>query len=191
MRRYGGWPWGGRPGRRGCDHGRVAERVILVNGLPGSGKTTLARVLGPALGVPVISKDAVKEALLSAVPAARPDGLGHIAMEAAWSLTVGLAGTVLLESWWFRPRDLEYTLAAWRRCGEPVLVEVWCEVPAGVARARYAARVRHPMYEDARHLATSWGHWAVRAEPLAIGTVVRVDTSTEVDVAAVVARLAA
>jgi predicted kinase len=124
----------------------VAERVILVNGLPGSGKTTLARRLGAALGVPVVSKDAVKEALLTAVP-------------------------------------------AWRRCGEPVLVEVWCDVPAEVARSRCANRVRHPMYEDARHLATSWGDWARRAEPLAIGAVVRADTSADVDVAAIVPKL--
>ncbi|GIH18505.1 AAA family ATPase [Rugosimonospora africana] len=167
----------------------MAERVILVNGLPGSGKTTLATRLGPALNVPVISKDALKEALLSAVPTARPDGLGAIAMEAAWSLTAGIAGTVLLESWWFRPRDLAFTTAAWRRCGEPALVEVWCEVPAEVARGRYAARVRHSMYEDARHLATSWDDWAARAEPLGIGEVVRVDTSTEVEITAVVREL--
>ena len=119
----------------------VAERVILVNGLPGSGKTTLARRLGAALGVPVVSKDAV------------------------------------------------LTVAAWRRCGEPVLVEVWCDVPAEVARSRSANRVRHPLYEDARHLATSWDDWARRAEPLAIGAVVRVDTSADVDVAAIVPKL--
>jgi len=167
----------------------VAERVILVNGLPGSGKTTLARRLGAALDVPVVSKDAVKEALLTAVPEARPAGLGAVAMEAAWSMATDFVGTVVLESWWFRPRDLEFTVAAWRRCGEPLLVEVWCEVPAEVARGRYANRVRHPMYEDARHLATSWDDWARRAEPLAIGAVVRVDTSADVDVAAIVPKL--
>lgn len=164
--------------------------MILVNGLPGSGKTTLARRLGAALDLPVISKDAVKEALLAAVPDARPAGLGAIAMEAAWSMAADCADTVVLESWWFRPRDLAVTVAAWRRCGEPVLVEVWCDLPAEVARSRYASRVRHPMYEDARHLVTSWDDWAERAEPLAIGEVVRVDTSADVDVAAVARELA-
>ena len=164
--------------------------MILVNGLPGSGKTTLARRLGAALGVPVVSKDAVKEGLLTAVPEARPAGLGAVAMEAAWSMAADLTGTVVLESWWFRPRDLEFTVAAWRRCGEPELVEVWCDVPAEVARGRFANRVRHPMYEDARRLATSWDDWAERAAPLAIGEVVRVDTSGDVDIAAVVRQVA-
>jgi len=167
----------------------VAERVILVNGLPGSGKTTLATRLGAVLDVPVISKDAVKEALLAAVPAARLDGLGAIAMEAAWSMAAHCTGTIVLESWWFRPRDLRLTLAAWRRCGEPALVEVWCDVPAEVARARYAARVRHPLHEDARRLVTSWDEWATSGEPLAIGEVVRVDTSADVDIAMVVRKL--
>ncbi len=169
----------------------MAETVILVNGLPGAGKTTLATRLGEALGVPVISKDAIKEALLAAVPAAAPAGLGAIAMEAAWSLVGRASGAVLLESWWFRPRDLELTEAAWHRCGDPAVVEVWCDVPAETARARYAARVRHPMHDDARHLATSWDDWAARATPLAIGDVVRVDTSTGVDTEALARTLAA
>jgi predicted kinase len=168
----------------------VADRVILVNGLPGSGKTTLATALGTALGVPVISKDAIKEALYAAVPTARPGGLGPIAMEAAWGLAADTAGTVVLESWWFRPRDLGFTEAAWRRAGMPVLVEVWCDVPAEVARARVVARVRHDMYEDAKRLATDWDDWARRAEPLAMGEVVRVDTTSGVDIEALAKRLA-
>jgi predicted kinase len=168
----------------------VARRVILVNGLPGSGKSTLAAALGTALGVPVIAKDAVKEALYAAVPTARPGVLGPIAMEAAWSLAADAPGTVVLESWWFRPRDLGFTEAAWRRCGEPEIVEVWCDVPADVARSRVEARRRSAMYEDAERLATVWDDWARRAEPHAIGKVVRVDTTSEVDIAALAVRVA-
>ncbi|MFI7705853.1 AAA family ATPase [Nonomuraea sp. NPDC049480] len=37
--------------------------VVLVNGLPGSGKTTLAKALADTLGLPLFSKDRVKETL--------------------------------------------------------------------------------------------------------------------------------
>jgi predicted kinase len=169
----------------------VADLVVMVNGLPGAGKTTLATRLGAALRVPVVSKDAVKDALAAAVPAAPPRTLGATAIEAAWSLVAGIAGTVVLESWWFRPRDLGFAEAAVRRCGNPAVVEVWCDVPAEVAMQRYADRSRPAFYEDARRLADSWPDWARRAEPLGLGRVVRVDTTAEVDVDALAQRLAA
>jgi predicted kinase len=40
--------------------------LILVNGLPGSGKTTLANGLARQLDAPLIAKDAIKEAVADA-----------------------------------------------------------------------------------------------------------------------------
>ena len=42
---------------------RVVDRLVLVNGLPGAGKTTLATALAGALPATLVSKDAIKEAL--------------------------------------------------------------------------------------------------------------------------------
>lgn len=152
-----------------------------MNGLPGSGKTTLAAGLAPALPAPLVAKDALKEALADAVRGVPSYTLGKVAMEAAWSLAESLPGTVVMESWWYKPRDAAFVEAGLRRCGSPAVVEVWCEVPAEVALARYEARRRHPVHENARRLADSWVQWVEYGEPLGVGPTVRVDTGRPVD----------
>ena len=91
----------------------VADRLVLVNGLPGAGKTTLAAALAAELAVPLVSKDALKEMLADAYPAVPLSSFGPIAMETAWRLAAEMPGTVILESWWFRPRDLAFVKAGY------------------------------------------------------------------------------
>ena len=98
-------------------------------------------------------------------------------------------GGVVLESWWFRPRDLAFVEADLRRCGSPAAVEIWCDVPAWLARERYQARRRAALYEDDRHLRESWPPWAAEAEPLRVAESIRVKADQPVDVAGVVERI--
>src|SRR5471030_2469231 len=46
---------------------RGRKIVALVNGGPGSGKTTLARQLAQELGIPLFSKDVIKESVAEAL----------------------------------------------------------------------------------------------------------------------------
>ena len=162
----------------------MAEYVVLVNGLPGAGKTTLAGGLAPALQIPLIAKDAIKEALADAVPGVPTRHLGPAAAQIMWELAAAVTGGVLLESWWFRTRDRDVATEGLRRTGATAAVEVWCEVPAGVALSRYAQRHRHPMHEDTRHARESFPRWAAEAEPLGIADVLTVRTDQDVDLAA-------
>jgi ribosomal-protein-alanine N-acetyltransferase len=41
--------------------------IVVVAGSPGSGKTTLAKGIAVELGIPLISKDTIKEALFDAL----------------------------------------------------------------------------------------------------------------------------
>src|ERR1700730_10103463 len=89
-----------------CKHGHMVDQLVLVNGLPGSGKTSLARPLAQALAASLVSKDAIKEAVAEVVTTASSSALGGAAMDMAWSLTASIPGAVVLESWWFKPSDL-------------------------------------------------------------------------------------
>jgi predicted kinase len=169
----------------------VARDVVMVNGLPGSGKSTLAPRLANALGAPLLVKERIKEALADAVVTEMPS-LGAIAMDTVWLLAADTGGTVVIDSWWFRPRDLDHARAGLATSGAGGVVEIWCDVPPEVARRRVVARSRRPeIYHDARRMDTDWPAWAAAAEPLAIGTVIRVDTQRPVDVAGLTAQVRA
>src|SRR5687768_16282242 len=47
---------------------RPAPPLVLVNGAPAAGKSTLARHLAAALRLPLLSRDALKEAMADRVP---------------------------------------------------------------------------------------------------------------------------
>lgn len=161
--------------------------VVLVNGLPGAGKTSLARELSAHTGWPCLSKDDVKEALADLAPAVPSGRLGAVAMDTVWALAAAVPdvapGVVVVESWWFRPRDLEFARTGLSSTGASRSAEVWCDVDPALARQRYAARQRSALHDDAARLARDYDHWAAHAEPLGLGPVVRVDTGHAVDLA--------
>ncbi|WP_062981862.1 AAA family ATPase [Nocardia anaemiae] len=152
--------------------------LVLVNGLPGSGKSTLAALLARELDAQLLSKDTVKEALAEYI--SRPENvpsLGAIAMEAVWAMATAIPQTVVIDSWWFRPRDLEFARAGIHRVGADRAIEIWCDASVGTARARYARRQRAAVHNDGLRLARDWDKWAAHGRPLELTPVIRVDTT--------------
>jgi len=135
---------------RHLEAGRV--RLILVGGLPGTGKSSLAGALGHALGATVLRSDEVRKeraglATDRPAPAAFGAGLytpaatdatyGTLLEWASVALTMG--ETVVLDASW--------TSAAWRQQARAVaeasaaqVVELRCDAPTDVAAARMARR---------------------------------------------------
>ena len=179
--------------------------VTLVNGIPGSGKSTLATRLAAELGIPILRKDAIKEAFADALAGAnhlsdhtrqRATGVG--AMEAIWALVAESPCGAIVESWAPPSRDRTFVEAGLRRAGvDPTRVpEVFCDVPVVVARERYAVRAastkRHTVHRTV--LDEEWQWVAEHGLPLGLGPTIRVDTSQPVsdrEVARIAVQIAA
>ena len=177
--------------RANCrDDGSVDKLLVLVNGLPGSGKSTLGVALARALQAEFISKDAIKEALSGCITEIdTATELGGTAMDTGWALARAVPRDVVVDSWWFRPRDLLFARAGVEKVAPGRFVEIWCDVPPEVARERYAGRRRAALYRDEQRLAENWDTWAAQAVPLGLGPVCVVDTTRPVDLADLAGRI--
>lgn len=160
---------------------------VLVAGWPGAGKSTLAAVLAAELGLPLLAKDELKEALMEGL--GRPETvadsqrLGKAAVLVMLRAARTCPGAVL-DSTWF---DYALPLA---RALPGRLIEVHCTVPLDLAKARYRARAGHRHaghLDDARSDQELWGE---PPRPLGLGPVVEVDTSGPLDIGVLAARMA-
>ncbi len=170
--------------------------VVLVNGLPAAGKSTLAPLLARELGLPLFSKDVIKETHAEVLGTSAPDGrsqrdwnraLGAAASRTQWRLLVDArSGAVLENSWRADVRHLVARGLALASVARPV--EVWCSVPPEVAWQRYVERWPsvHPIHGELM-TEDEWAAMVVHGEPLGLGPVLRVDTTRPVDIAALAA----
>lgn len=162
---------------------------VVVTGLPGSGKTTLARALAAELDVALLSKDDIQEALMDTL------GTGDIEWARTLSRTAhgvmqvvaaGIPGTVVMEAHFHRGIAEPVLTAAPRS-----LVQVWCSCPVAVAWDRYQRRRddpdRHPGHRpDHQDESATRGWRDATPAPLALDApLVVVDTSLPVDVSEV------
>ncbi|MDR2997977.1 MAG: ATP-binding protein [Microbacterium sp.] len=167
----------------------MPDRLIVLNGMAGAGKTSLAKPLAAELGVPVVSKDAIKEALGDAVDTPLPTrAVGALAADALWRIVGMLDGDVLVESVWLAGRDEEWFRRGWESAGSPPGLEVWCEAPRAIMRERYLTRPRHAVHDDQARI-DEWEAAADAARPMTGFPVLHVDTGGAVDVVELAAAL--
>jgi aminoglycoside phosphotransferase family enzyme/predicted kinase len=138
------------------DHLRTARvRLLLVGGLPGCGKTTLAAGLGAATGWTVLRSDAIRRQTSSpatepspgGVPGYRAAGYGPAATVAVYEELLqqaehrlGMGQSVILDaSWTDRSRRDAARALADRTCSD--LAEFRCETDSNLAADRIARRL--------------------------------------------------
>jgi predicted kinase len=163
---------------------------VVVTGLAAAGKTSVARPLAAILGVPLISKDELTEAMFDALGArdlAWARTLSRAADAALVRIAVSLDAAVLDNYW--RLDTVEQLTAA---VSVP-MVEVHCRVDPEVALARFRGRTRHAGHADReRDLDGAFPREVLDRFPLrTLGPVIEVDAERPVDVRALAGEVAA
>ncbi|WP_168879520.1 ROK family protein [Rhizobium sp. P28RR-XV] len=168
------------------------KRAVLVNGVPASGKSRLAKALSQRTGWPILSLDGIKNPFLQHIGPVDRDfnrTLGKASYQAIWSvITQAPAGsTFIVDAWFgFQPKaQLESYISA-AKIGH--VAELWCKVPGPVAGERYAGRLEHrlPGHPGAEYVPELIA-LADRAEPMGCGAVMTVDQTKEPDMNAILA----
>ena len=161
------------------------KSAVLVNGVPASGKSTVARAIAAATGWPLLTLDTIKEALFAHLGLGDRDHnrlLGRASYEAMFGLVGDFpeGGTVIADAWFgFQPPEVLGRHLA--RAGITDVAELWCHAPADVIGARYAERLDQ---RSAGHLGTEYVpeliELAARAKPLGTFPLYEIDTTKEI-----------
>jgi glucokinase len=168
--------------------------IILVNGVPASGKSTVAAILGRRLSLPILTLDTIKEAFFDHVGIGDRDHsrlLGKASYQAIFSTIAGFpAGLGAIVDAWHKFQPLEVLQGHLVRASAGPVIEVWCHAPPEVVAERYRARagVRHKGHLPASY-AEELAALAARATPLGLGPTIDVATDREIDQEALIAEV--
>ena len=151
---------------------------------------------GPRLDMPLFAKDSIKERIHDVLAETGPveDGwsrrFGAAAMEMLWLLAEDAPECVLEANFWSGHEHQNAMLRALSSGGR--LVEVYCTAPQEEIVRRFEERQasgdRHAVHPDSVLEPDFWERFS---EPIGIGQVIEVDTSTPVDVQALAASVRA
>jgi glucokinase len=165
------------------------KRAILVNGVPASGKSTVARAVAEANGWPLLTLDTIKEAFFDHLGTGDRDFsrlLGKASYQAIFALIKDFPDgtTAVIDAWFgFQPLDLlKQHLAS---AGVGRVGEIWCHAPGDIIGERYRSRLgqRHSGHLGASYI-PELIELAERAGPLGIYPLFDVDTTRPFDLAA-------
>jgi predicted kinase len=166
--------------------------LVVVTGMPSSGKTTVAEGLARQLRLPLIAKDEIKQSLYESLGADDVASSGRLGA-AAYTLIFALARAMLasgvsaiVEANFFRDQEHEFAALPPHR-----LMQLHCEAPLTVLLERYANRSRHAGHHDAEKIKglperfESGAHSPLRLP----GELIQLDTAQPVELDAVAGRI--
>lgn len=142
--------------------------LVVMAGLPGAGKSTLAEVVGNRLGLPIVSVDPIEAAILSAgIDPDQPTGLAAylVAETIAESVLVGGAGVIVDAVNAVEPAREQWVRLAARQNVPVKFIEVVCSDPE-LHRTRLAGRDRglpnfaEPSWHAVEQSMDEWETWS-------------------------------
>lgn len=170
------------------------KSAVFVNGVPASGKSSVARAIADQTGWPLLGLDTVKEAFfhhLGTGDRAYNRLLGKASYEAIFALIGSFpdGSHAIVDAWFgFQPAEvLDQHIA---RGGISRIVEVWCHAPPDVIGARYLSRVaERPQGHLGADYVPELVALAKRARPIGRYPLAEVDTTMAIDQAGLAARI--
>ncbi|MEM6159047.1 AAA family ATPase [Erwinia sp. P6884] len=165
---------------------KYGKTLVLVNGVPASGKSTVVRHLSDRFNWPSLSVDDIKEPFMAQYPdldRATNRQLGRAACQAIGSIVAQAPKKcIYVVDAWFGFQPPAFWQAIFEQAAVGQVLEIWNAVSPEHAVARYGARLHerkqgHPGEDYLPELY----RLAQQAEPLALGPVYRLEQGTTVD----------
>jgi len=145
--------------------------LVVMAGLPGAGKSTIAGALGERLGWPVVSVDPIESAILSAgIDSDQPTGLAaYLVAETIAEQVLSGSGSVIVDAVNAVGAAREEWVRLAERADVPLrFVEVVCSDPAVhrdrlERRRRRLAHLAEPSWHAVEQSVDEWEEWDGRA----------------------------
>lgn len=163
------------------------KRLLMVNGVPASGKSTVSHALSQKTGWPLLALDTVKNPFLEVIQGVDRDFnrvLGRASYKSIFSVIEESApGSTFIVDAWFGFQPMELLRDHVSRAGITDIIELWCHAPPETVGERYATRAgnRIPGHPGIAYV-PELIELAKKAKPCALGPVLDVDTTAPIEI---------
>ena len=162
--------------------------AVLVNGVPASGKSTVARSVSEAGSWPLLTLDTIKEAFFHHLGTGDREYnrlLGRASYEAIFALAADFPeGSIIVVDCWFGFQPVDVLNEHLARARITQGVELWCHAPPEVIAERYRLRIGK---RSSGHLGEAYVpelcDLAARAGPMGQFPLLEIDTTVPLDAA--------
>ena len=174
----------------------VNDFCVVVSGLPASGKSTIGAKLAQELDIRLLDKDDYLEALFEKRGVGDANWRQLLSRESDENFrrdAIATNSAVLVSHW--RPRgsgSSSGTPTEWITESFPMVVELYCDCSAEMAKQRFLDRKRHPGHLDGRKNREELLVWMREYReqlPLSIGELLCVDACSDLDIKEVTKQL--